>query len=193
MTMTIVDLRAEAAIEADRLTRARAVFREGDERALVTLEGEATWIAMPRRSRLKRALGGRVCLVWRAAFEDASGRLAESKIVPVLVDREWEAFEPAIRTRIEAECDEWAVDVARVAGAFTSARLARETDLAGTPRVSSAASQSGLFDRRAERLHETRVATIADCDQAALERRRMIANGATIARVRARLLLVLVS
>ena len=86
MTITMVDLRAEAAAEVRRLARARAVFREGDDRALARLESDATWIALPRRSRLKRSLGRRVCLVWRVAFEDASGRLVESRLVAVLVE-----------------------------------------------------------------------------------------------------------
>ena len=74
MTMSVVDLRTEAAAEVRRLTRARALIRDGDERALAQLEGDTTWIALPRRSRLRRSLGRRVCLVWRAAFEDASDR-----------------------------------------------------------------------------------------------------------------------
>jgi hypothetical protein len=192
MTMTIVDLRAEATAEAARLTRARAMCREGDERARVTLENDATWICVSRRRRLRRALGGRVCLVWRAAFEDASGRLVESKLVPVLVDAGWQAFEPAIRARVEDECERWACEVVRVTAAFTSARLARENEIAATSRESHAVSQPGLFDRRAGRMHEMKAAALADSDQASLERRRIIANSGAIARVPARLLLVIV-
>ena len=42
MTMTTVDLRADAAAEVRRLERARAVIRGGDQQALARLEGDAT-------------------------------------------------------------------------------------------------------------------------------------------------------
>jgi hypothetical protein len=203
-----VDLRAEAAAEVRRLANARALLRDGDERALVQLEGDATWIAMPRRARLRRSLGRRVCLVWRVAFEDASGRLVESRVVPVLIEvprmpgkaerRAWirsllRHADGLVRARVEAECEEWRVAVTRVASAFTSARLCRQRDIAGQPSSSrSVASQSGLFDRRAERSRQTHAAAVAESEQAAVERLRAINDVGTIALQPARLLLVLV-
>ena len=208
-----VDLRAEAAAEVRRLASARALLRDGDERALVQLEGDATWIAMPR-ARLRRSLGRRVCLVWRVAFEDASGRLVESRVVPVLIEvspgvgrilsdpapdrRAWilallRHSDGLVRARVEAECEEWRVAVTRVASAFTSARLCRQRDIAGQPSSSrSVASQSGLFDRRAERSRQAHAAAVAESEQAAVERLRAINDVGTIALQPARLLLVLV-
>ena len=203
-----VDLRAEAAAEVRRLASARALLRDGDERALVQLEGDATWIAMPRRARLRRSLGRRVCLVWRVAFEDASGRLVESRVVPVLIEvprmpgkaerRAWirstlRHADGLVRARVEAECEEWRVAVTRVASAFTSARLCRQREIAGQPSTSSSvASQPGLFDRRAERSRQTHAAAVAESEQAAVERLRAINDVGTIALQPARLLLVLV-
>lgn len=203
-----VDLRAEAAAEARRLASARALLRDGDERALVQLEGDATWIAMPRRARLRQSLGRRLCLVWRVAFEDASGRLVESRVVPVLIEvprmpgkaerRAWirsllRHAEGLVRARVEAECEEWRVAVTRVASAFTSARRRRQRDIAGQPSTSSSvASQPGLFDRRAERSRQTHAAAVAESEQAAVERLRAINDVGTIALQPARLLLVLV-
>jgi hypothetical protein len=202
------DLRAEAAAEVRRLASARALLRDGDERALVQLEGDATWIAMPRRARLRRSLGRRVCLVWRVAFEDASGRLVESRVVPVLIEvprmpgkaerRAWirstlRHADGLVRARVEAECEEWRVAVTRVASAFTSARLCRQREIAGQPSTSSSvASQPGLFDRRAERSRQTHAAAVAESEQAAVERLRAINDVGTIALQPARLLLVLV-
>lgn len=208
MTTRTVDLRAEAAGEVRRLAGARALCRDGDERVLLQLEADATWIAMARRSGLKRRLGRRVCLVWRAAFEDASGRLVESRLVPVLVDvprmpgtaerRVWirsllrEADGP-VRTSIEATCEEWRAAVIRVADAFTAARLGRERDIGGSHSATAGgASQPGLFDRRAERSRHVREAAAAESEQAAVERQRTNAACREIALQPARLLLVLV-
>ena len=86
MTMTLMDLRTEAEAEARRVGSARALIQSGDEEALVQLEGEAAWIAFPRRPVVRQALAGRICLVWRVALEDRSGRLVEARLVPVLAD-----------------------------------------------------------------------------------------------------------
>jgi hypothetical protein len=206
--MNTVDLRTEAAAEVRRLATARALIRSGDERALMQLDGDATWISMARRPRLKRSLGQRVCLVWRVAVEDASGRLVESRLVPVLLEvtrvpgkaegRAWirsllQQADGLVRARVEAECEEWRVTVERVASAFVSARLAREREIAGQPSTSHrVAPQPGLFDRRAERSRQAHAAAVADSEQAAAERLRAIAACAAIATPPARLLLVLV-
>jgi len=185
-------------------------LRDGDERALRQLEGDAAWIVRARRSRLRRTLGRRVCLVWRVAFEDASGRLVESRLVPVLIDagpalldpanrrRAWirgllRQTDPLVRARVEAECEAWTTAVTRVAGAFASARQRRERDVARQRASSSrAASQPGLFDRRAERSRLARLAAAGESTQAAGERLRALADAGAITRQPARLLLVLV-
>src|SRR5215213_657275 len=84
MTMTLMDLRTDAEDEARRVGSARALIQNGDEEALVQLEGEAAWIGFPRRPLVRRALAGCICLVWRVALEDQSGRVVESTLVPVL-------------------------------------------------------------------------------------------------------------
>lgn len=210
MTLTLVDLRSEAAAEVRRVSCARSMVRDRDEHALARLEGDAPWVARSRRSRLKRSLGRRACLVWRVAFEDAAGRVVESRLVPMLIDvgRDFtESTQPRrarirsllcqiegpARTRIDAECDSWRTQVAHVAGAFTTARLARERDIAGArPAGSRTAAQAGLFDRRAERDHQDRLAAIAGSEQALLDRLQAAAGGGATSLVPARLLLVLV-
>lgn len=210
MTMTTVDLRVEAAVEARRLAAARALLCDGDERAGVRLEGDAAWIAMPRRASLKRRLGGRICLVWRVAFEDASGRFVESKLVPVILElRQGNGgsnrtegrrarvqallrdADGAIRAQVEASCDEWQAEVIRIAEAFASARRRRTGDAAGCADERQAASQPGLFDRRADRSREAHASALAEAKRIAAERRQTIAASAEIAPQPARLLLVL--
>lgn len=192
MTMITVTLRDEADAEARRLGCARRLMRDGDAQALGWLECDATWIALPRRGRLRRALRRRVCLVWRAAFEDAFGRSVESMLIPVLVDRGWEAFEPAVRARVEAECDAWAREVLRVEGAVTSVRLSRmrRIDLGAVSTV--VAPQPGLFDRRAERSVRSLDAAAAESARDNRDRARSIVAGEAITRLPARLMLVLV-
>jgi hypothetical protein len=205
MAIRMVDLRAEAAAEVRRVSRARAITRVDDERALAQLEGEAAWIATSHRA--KRALGRRVCLLWRVAFEDASGRVVEARLVPMLVDvtrggcetapsrRAWirsvlEQADWHARARIDVACDAWRREVVDIAGAFTATRLARERDIAASQQpASSGANQGGLFDRRAEREHRDRAAGMAESEQAT--RDRLQAAAGTIALAPPRLLLVL--
>jgi hypothetical protein len=208
--MTTVDLRVEATIEARRLANARAVLRDGDERAGGWLEGDATWIAMPRRASLKRTLGGRLCLVWRVAFEDGSGRLVESRLVPVIVEvrrgnagseqmgdpREWiesllEDADGVIRARVESSSDTWRAEVIRTAGAFSCARRRRAVEVPDPADESRFVSQPGLFDRRAERSREAHASAVADAERLAAERGHAIAASAEIAPRPARLLLVI--
>src|SRR5947209_19174334 len=86
MTTLLVDLRAEAAAEVQRLLRARAFAREGDEGAVAQLEADGPWITPARRPTLRRFLGRRLMLIWRVAYEDACGGRAESRLVPVVID-----------------------------------------------------------------------------------------------------------
>ena len=211
MTLVAVDLRAEAAAEVRRLTKARALLRDGDERALAQLDGTSAWIAMPRRASLRRALGHHICLVWRVAVEDASGRIVESRVVPVLLSVALEAnrivpaaarrawirsllrdAERQVRPHVETACDDWRAEVTRVTHAFTSARLRREHDVDRQSSTAGIASQPGLFDRRAERSRTAEAEAAAESEQEARERRRTIASGGSITVRPARLLLVLV-
>src|SRR5262249_50681388 len=83
MNTTTVDLRAEALVEAPRLATLRAVAPDRDPGAPPV---DAT-LGYVHRTRLRHRLGGWMLLIWRAACEDASGRIAASAIVPMLVRR----------------------------------------------------------------------------------------------------------
>jgi hypothetical protein len=200
MKMIAVDLRAEAAAEARRLTAAREWLRDGDQQALLRLESGAAWISSARRARLRRALVGRLCLVWRVSFEDAAGRSVESRLVPMLIESTTDvrrllgdpASNAAIRSQIEIACRVWREEAVRVAGAFATARVSREREIAERPSHSSAPSQPGLFDRRTGRSGEGRAAGVAAGQETLLERRRAVEGAAAIALSPARLLLALV-
>ena len=156
---------------------------DGDDGALAQLEGDATWIAVARRSGIRQALGLRLLLVWRVGFEDAGGALVESRLFPVAVElshavcgrqrRRWieaivQELEPQIRAQVDAAASDWRQAVELVVGAFTSARTARERAIAIRPAAPGAdAFQPGLFDRRAERGRARLAAAAADAESAA--------------------------
>jgi hypothetical protein len=198
MAYTMVNLRADAIEEARRLGCARTVLRNGDREALDRLEGDATWIVMSRRGRLRRALRPRVCLIWRTTFEDASGHVLESHVVPVLLHvakfggSAWaEEIESLLRARVDTETLRWRAEVARVNAAFASTRFARAQAIAADAAAPLAPSQPGLFDRRFQRQqHDHGFAAAAD--EAALAERRDRIAAARAVPMAARLLLVLV-
>lgn len=160
MTMATVDLRTEAAAEVRRLSAARALTRDGDERALAQLEGDGPWLMLGRRTPLKRAMGRRVCFLWRVALEDASGRLVASRVVAIAIDvthlprkaerRSWiralvryaeavlerelgcQEREPFPSASLGAgrRADTWHAEAARMVDAFIAARLSRERAIA---------------------------------------------------------------
>jgi hypothetical protein len=205
MTMTTVDLKAEAVAEASRLTRARALLRTGDEESLVRLDADGTWIAWARRPRLRRALSGRMCLVWRVVFEESSGRLVDSTLVPLLVDLRGFASRGSLvwiqsflrqaddfmRARVEKEREVWRIEVTRLANARASMRAQRERDIAGRADGVRISSQPGLFDRRVDRAQEARVSAAAEAERNAASRLLSVLDTAQIAPQSARLLLVL--
>jgi hypothetical protein len=205
MTMTTVDVRAEAIAEAIRLKRARALMRDADEESIVRLEADGTWIARSKRPRLRRALSGRMCLVWRVAFEESSGRVVESTLVPVLVDLRrsirrrslaWlqsflQQTEDLVRARVEDQCEAWGNEVTRLASAHSSMRLKRERDIAVRAAGDRQRLQPGLFDRRANRAQEARASASAEAERNAASRLQAILDTTQIAPQPARLLLVL--
>ena len=164
--MTTVDVRAEAVAEASRLKRARALLRKGDEESLVRLDADGTWIAWARRPRLRRALSGRMCLVWRVTVEEPSGRLVSSRLVPMLIDLrgsagrrspEWvqsflQQAGDLMRARVEKECEAWRIEVARHANARSSMRAQRERDIAGRPPPGSRRFSTPRKSRRNRRV-----------------------------------------
>lgn len=209
MTITLIDLRAEAEDEARRVSCARALIQPGDEDALAQLEGDAAWIALPRRPGVRRALAGQICLVWRVAFDDRSGRVVETRLVPILarVDRSivqlarrrssrvWpllRAAEEAVRTQAETACDGWALATGQTRHAFAAARLAREEAIARLPQRPHVPSQPGLFDRRGERAAHAQAAIADGAEEAANDRMRSIGDSRAITRQPAQLMLVLV-
>jgi hypothetical protein len=204
MKVITVNLRREANAEVQRLTGARALLRDGDEPALARLEGEPAWIAVSSRGRVRRALHGRLCVVWRVSLEDASGRVVESKVVPVLLevslgaDRRssiWirsvlQQTDALVRARVEAECAAWSRDVVRVSAAFSSVRQHRERDIGRDIPGGERLSQHGLFDRRVERSRQARQSAAAESERIAADRLRAAAAAAAI-EPQPRLLLVL--
>ena len=203
--MTTVDLKAEAVAEASRLKRARALLRTGDEESLVRLDADGTWIAWARRPRLRRALSGRMCLVWRVVFEESSGRLVDSTLVPLLVDLRgspsrrslvWiQSFlqhaDDFMRARVEKEREAWRIEVTRLANARSSMRAQRERDIVGRADRVQCSSQPGLFDRRADRAHEARASAAVEAERSAASRLQAILDTVQITPQPARLVLVL--
>jgi hypothetical protein len=167
----MVKLRVEAEIEAARLTRTRALDRDGDHEALAQLEAEGPWILVARRSVLRRRLAGRVLLVWRVARENAAGCVVDSCLVALAVQPP-EDSKPrtrASRTAVLIDIEilaaplvddavrDWRESSGAAARSFFAARLARETAIAAAAADGSRELdeyQPGLFDRRAERAHE---------------------------------------
>ena len=206
MTLEIVDLRAEASAEARRLAAARVMTVDGDRGVLAQVEAEGPWIAVARRNRIRQALGRRLLLVWRVAFEDAGGAPVESCLVAVALElsnlargplgrRRIEVIlrelEPEIRAEIDADRSGWREAVDNVLRPFTSMRTARDLAIATAAISAKDAFQPGLFDRRAERARGKATAAAADIGSAAA--RRLAANDRlnAIGRPAAQLLLVL--
>jgi hypothetical protein len=206
MRMEMVDLRTEAAAEARRLAAARTFAVDGDEGTLAEMEADATWIAIARRSGIRRALGSRLLLIWRVAFEDADGAIVESRLVSAIVSLSHAErvhlqhkriaaivpeLEPRVRPRIDAAAADWRQAVDSVIGSFTAARAARARALAsGIVPPGAEAFQPGLFDRRAERARAQTTATTADADSSAA-RLAALARSNAISPRAAELLLVL--
>jgi hypothetical protein len=207
MTTMLVDLRAEAAAEVQRLVSARAVARKGDEDAIAQLEADGPWVTRARRPTLRRFLGRRLMLIWRVAYEDACGGRAESRLVPVVIELSAAPGTPRspswvnarlrevdadVRARIDADGREWQETVERVVRSFTSMRILRERGIAvWLAQTDRTAFQPGLFDRRAERAQRVHAAATAESDRITADRLATSERFAAVARRPAQLLLVL--
>jgi len=153
--MIAVDLVAAAHEEARRLTGARSLI--GVARPFVA-DGQLVSIA--RRRRVRTALRGRILLVYRCAYEDATGRLVHSRLVamtiavrrhaPDLLRARW--TEPSLLARIDDACGDWRDAAQRITREFAFARRSRERAIAANHAVPRS-FQPGLFDRRAHRAH----------------------------------------
>lgn len=187
MAMVVPDLRSEASAEAARLAQVRTVLRKDEARQLVLLDGGGIWLATVRRTEARRALRGRVVLVWRIVMEDAAGRLVASKIVPVAVDVAYQRrggrsrsgldalvaeLEPATQALVDSAAADWQAAADQAACQFPSTRIARERAIAS--RITSSADrhayQPGLFDRRVERERQSEAAFTATLEQVTAER-----------------------
>jgi hypothetical protein len=185
MPIAMVDLTADAAAEAGRVAFARSLLRDGDEHALTQLEASAAWIVSARRRRTRRALGASAVLLWRVAYEDGSGRMLESRLVPVVVQmtarrgagsrRSARALaarlEAAIRGDVEAACVEWQRAAAAAVRRVASMEASRAHGItASTGRLVANRYQPGLFDRRAEQQRTGQIAFTTEAGHAAADR-----------------------
>jgi hypothetical protein len=182
----VVTLDAEARAEAVRLTDARRWTLGDDRQAAALVETDGAWLTFARGGA-RAAFGGRLLLVFRAATEDAVGRLLDATLVPVaiewprsifpIVDRRSvsavvDAALPHARALVDASAASWAKSAAELTHRFFTARLSRERALRLA--IDSAAAgrfQPGLFDRRVEQQH--RLAQTAAMDAASDRSRRL--------------------
>jgi hypothetical protein len=154
--MIAVDLAAAASHEARRLTEARALIA-GSRRFVA--DGPVVGIA--GRHRVRAALGRRILLLYRCAYEDATGRPAHSTLVAITIPlrgkgldvRRVEWADASWLSRIDDECRVWRNAAQQTTGQFTVTRLARERAIASNHRAARPSFQPGLFDRRAHRVH----------------------------------------
>jgi len=200
------DSRAEAEDEARRLAWARALTSERDEDALGTLEGDRPWAARARGWRTRRALGARVALIYRIAFEDASGATVESRLIGIAIDladarrrclrrRAIERFllqvEPRIQSEIAVATASWRHLAEESVRSFTSSRTARRQAIVAQTDDRRREYQPGLFDRRAERVREQAADESAGSDTAVAHQLAAMNFSGAITQRPPRLLLVL--
>jgi hypothetical protein len=201
------DLRSEAAAEVGRLTASRTIAGDADQRALGQLEENGPWMTSPRRTHRRRRFLKQVLLIWRMAYEDTSGSLVESRLVPVAIElsavpaqsrrRAWATamFHDAdaeMRAHIATASTPWRQEVERSLRSFVATRMSRERAIAARAiEASECAFQPGLFDRRAERTRGFRAAAVAEADKTAADRLAGIEQRAAAAPGSPRLLLAL--
>jgi len=207
MSTTTVNLRADAVAEARRLGMMRALT-SGREHVRHAFTATGPLIARARTARRRRALRGRMLLVWQVGCDDASGRNAATAIVPLLVrlgaahgmtaPSRLREFVDRIASRIPDAIDGILQTRQQVltepCAAHARARLAREraiAALASRATQQDACYQAGLFDRRPDRAHGVRKARGQEAEDEARARVLAAAAAATMCQRRPRLLLVL--
>ena len=197
-----VDLRREASAEVDRLSRGRSFVREGDDAARDQLDADGPWATVARRNVLRQRLGRRVLSLWRVAYDDASGRIVESTLVPVALvaiepsstdfdvyNRDW--FNADLQAHISSSREAWRHAVDETIRQFTSTRVSRERAIAAARAAADpSAFQPGLFDRRAARAHLAHMATRADSEGDLAARLKAIAEAGAVSLRPPQLLLV---
>jgi hypothetical protein len=163
--MIAVDLAVVAHDEARRLTGARALI--GASRPFVA---DGPLVGIARRHRLRTALRRRILLVYRCAYEDATGRLVHSRLVAMTMAVRGHGLDvcrerwgdPSWLARIDDDCRGWRETAQQATRAFTLARQSRERAIAANQTVVPLSLQPGLFDRRAHRAHAAREHGAAD-------------------------------
>ena len=163
--MIAVDLAVVAHDEARRLTGARALTRVS--RPFVA---DGPLVGIARRHRLRTALRRRILLVYRCAYEDATGRLVHSRLVAMTIAVRRHGLDvclarwsdPSLLARIDDECRGWRETAQRATRAFTLARQSRERAIAANHTVVPPSFQPGLFDRRAHSAHAAHEQHAAD-------------------------------
>ena len=193
--MIAVDLVAAAQDEARRLTGARALIR-----GLQPFVADGPLVSIARRRRLRTALRRRILLVYRCAYEDATGRLVHSRLVamtvavrrhePDLLRARWS--EPSLLARIDDECRDWRDAAQRVTREFALARRSRERAIAANHTAVPLSFQPGLFDRRAHRAHAAQEHHAADSAAQRAARLAAVESACTLTLRATELLLVLV-
>jgi hypothetical protein len=193
--MIAVDLVAAAHDEARRLTGARALI--GASRPLAA---DGALVGIARRHRLRTALRRRILLVYRCAYEDATGRLVHSRLVAMTIAvrrdgldvRRARWSDPSLLARIDDECRGWGDTAQRVTRAFTLARRSRERAIAANHTAAAISFQPGLFDRRAHRAHAAHQHHAADLAAQLAVRLAAVEAAGTLTLRATELLLVLI-
>ena len=159
LTPIAVSLTAEAGAEASRLAGVRRLVND----AVVV---DRPWVAFARNRATRASLGVRMLLMVRLAYEDATGRLVESALVPLaapfrvgsnrLTRRQMlelvDGLGPEAARLADAVSAPWKQAALAYAKAFAEVRLTRAEAVAEALANGQPASyQPGLFDRRAER------------------------------------------
>jgi len=186
MTITSVDLKADAIAEAARLAHARAVAAANPGGDVDHAHVEGPLVARARRCGVRQALAGRVLTIWRIAYEDPSGRIVESRLVPALVAvpaqtrierrRRWirtllRGIDAPVRRFVDSAEPAWRAAAIDAAARFAAARTSRERAIAAcSARERRQLFQPGLFDRRSQRAREREDNTDADLERQARAR-----------------------
>jgi hypothetical protein len=189
-----IDLCADAVLEARRLSELRSLIPADDGRARATFDAARPLIARARRSGVRRRLGGRLLLIFRLTAQDAGGRTIDAHVMGALVStsgaagsRRRDAIRASVRDataaarpHVDVAAATWRGRVDAVCSAFAATRLRREHAIWAAVRASAPGSfQPGLFDRRAERAHQSKV----DADAARDGRLRARLHAAAAGRV----------
>jgi len=186
MTLVKPDTRTEADDEARRLAWVRTLISERDEDMLGTLEGDRPWAASAHGWRTRRALGARVVLIYRIAFDDAAGATVESRLIGIAtglgdarrrgmgrraIEQLLRQVEARIQSEITLATAGWRRSAEDGVRSFTSTRAGRRRAIAAqTAGDRQREYQPGLFDRRAERAREQAADESTDSDAAETRR-----------------------